>query len=156
MQRKIHPSEGLKYTSESQQLSLEAGKRALELETLIGRGQFKVKHMAPPPNCLSNKVSLVSSDYNYRDSDDRVSTPKVVVKPVFQIEIPKLKSEQEKTELEKLFSVRLNSESEANEVTKVISDLTQSVMEYHMTGMTPEMRQQFQKQLKDSDQNCIK
>lgn len=111
--------------------------------------------MSAPPKCqsllnISNAYNNSSNNFsnncsNFCNTTDRRPTPKEV-KPLFPIEIPKVKSEQEKTELEKVFSVKLNSESDANQVTKVISDLTQSVAQYHMKGMTPEKRQQFKKQ----------
>ena len=74
------------------------------------------------------------------------------LKPNVNLELPKQKAEHEKTELEKLLLIQLRSESEANEATKLISNLTNSVMDYHMKGMTPQMQQIFKKQLNQSDQ----
>jgi hypothetical protein len=87
------------------------------------------------------------------------STSATAVKPIIQIELPKPKAEHEKSELEKLFCVHLKSEEEANHVTALIKNITDSVMEYHLKGLTPDMREKFEKQLKQNEdiyQNIVK
>lgn len=145
IQKKIHPAEGAKYTAETQELSLEAGKRALELETLVGRGHFQVKNQSAPRDF----PALTQTKFQILEPVPTVPTHK----PIFQIELPKPKAEHEKTELEKLFTVELKSEEEANDVTRVIKSITDSVMEYHLKSLTPEMRKKFKKQLKENEDN---
>jgi hypothetical protein len=53
----------------------------------------------------------------------------------------------------------LKSEEEANDVTALIKNITDSVMEYHLKGLTPDMREKLKKQLKQNEdiyQNIVK
>ncbi|CAG2100159.1 unnamed protein product [Medioppia subpectinata] len=144
--KRIHPKEGNKFTVETKELSLEAAKQAFELELVVGRGQYKVKHQPVPQHYAIGSGSLdqIACNYSYVQTPSPSPGPP---KPVIQIELPEVKSDDQKSPLEKLFCVRLESESDANVVTKMIETITNCVFDYITKDMLPETREQNEYQL---------
>ncbi|XP_054152674.1 uncharacterized protein LOC128951449 [Oppia nitens] len=160
--KRIHPSEASDFREETPQSTLEAGKRALELETLVGRGEYRVINQAAPPNCLAGNVLFTYGTDRPPKQTATSSSSSVAVEPQQsssvtktysqQINMPsKSKSVADMSPLERVFRVRLTSERDVVLVTEMITDITKSVMEYQMRQMSPELKHQIRQQIGDNN-----